>query len=391
MSFFDFGGASLSIGTDFAGNRIVFKHRNHTSLDFEDDANPSHEFAFDFFLAENNMDVNHVIVAKYINQIHAKSKNYIPAGRSDKRLASTESVDRLIVPEGTRTLGGNFLTRIDTFNSPHTIRNMTVAMNTAVLDNLSFYDLNPEGVLYFKKNSKCLFIEHNYPWCGTITREFESEELKALSNYSVEEDRIWVSWGSIYELFCDLAHNLANEHHKGRIHGDLKPQNLLLLANGLKPIDWLDYEDGQLAPFSSKGWTAPEAYMGQPISQAMDVYSMAKLFLKLLPGTDFGEVSTFKSPTGGSDSQTLDFISEPKVFLDFNGWENTLSISPDGREMLTRILERALSFDPLSRPSMKELTTVCSSSIQVRKSVNKDDKHHFNIHLYNNQDRVHWL
>jgi hypothetical protein len=390
MAFFDFGGTALCIGTDFAGNRIIFKHRDHTNLQFEDE-DLSHKFAFNFFLKENNMDENHVTIAKYINQIHAKSKNYIPAGRVDGRLASNDSVDRLILQKGTRLLGGNFLTQISKFNSPHTIRNMTVAMNTAVLDNLSFYDLNPEGVLYFKKNSESLFIEHNYPWCGTITREFESEELKALSNYSVERDRIWVSWGSIYELFCNLAHNLASEHKKGRIHGDLKPQNLLLLPNGLSPIDWLNYEDGQLAPFSSKGWTAPEAYMGQPISQAMDVYSMAKLFLKLLPGTDFGEVSTFKSPTGGSDSQTLEFISEPKVFLDFNGWENTVSISPDGRETLCNVLERALSLDPLSRPSMKELASVCSTSVRVRKSVDKDDSHHFIVKIRNDHDTIHWI
>jgi serine/threonine protein kinase len=165
----------------------------------------------------------------------------------------------------------------------------------------------------------------------------------------------------------------------------------LLLANGLSPIDWLNYEDGQLAPFSSKGWTAPEAYMGQPISQAMDVYSMAKLFLKLLPGTDFGEVSTFKSPTGGSDSQTLEFISEPKVFLDFNGWENTVSISPDGRETLCNVLERALSLDPLSRPSMKELASVCSTSVRVRKSVDKDDSHHFIVKIRNDHDTIHWI
>ena len=388
MSFFDFGGTSLCIGTDFVGNRIIFKHREKTNLEFED-GDLSHKFAFDFFLEEHDMNENHVTIAKYINQIHAKSKNYIPAGRMDDRLASSDSVDRLILQNGTRLLGDNFLTQISRFTSPHTIRNMTVAMNTAALDNLSFYDLNPEGVLYFKKNSESLFIEHNYPWCDTITREFESEELKALSNYSVERDRIWVSWGSIYELFCNLAHNLASEHKKGRIHGDLKPQNLLLLENGLKPIDWLNYEDGQLAPFSSKGWTAPEAYMGQPISQAMDVYSMAKLFLKLLPGTDFGEVSTFKSPTGGSDSQTLEFISEPKVFLDFNGWENTISISSDGRETLCNILERALSLNPLSRPSMKELASVCSKALRVRTTVIKDDTHHFIIHTRNNDDIVH--
>ena len=178
MAFFDFGGTALCIGTDFAGNRIIFKHRDHTNLQFEDE-DLSHKFAFNFFLKENNMDENHVTIAKYINQIHAKSKNYIPAGRVDGRLASNDSVDRLILQKGTRLLGGNFLTQISKFNSPHTIRNMTVAMNTAVLDNLSFYDLNPEGVLYFKKNSESLFIEHNYPWCGTITREFESEELKA--------------------------------------------------------------------------------------------------------------------------------------------------------------------------------------------------------------------
>lgn len=390
MTFFDFGGTSLCIGTDFTGNRIIFKHRAQTNLEFEDE-DLSHKFAFDFFLKEKNMDKRHVDIAKYINQIHAKSKNYIPAGRMDERLASNDSIDRLILQNGTRLLGGNFLTQISRFNSPHTILNMTVAMNTAVLDNQSFYDLNPEGVLYFKKNNESLFIEHNYPWCGTITREFESEELKALSNYSVERDRIWVSWGSIYELFCELAHNLASEHKKGRIHGDLKPQNLLLLANGLKPIDWLNYEDGQLAPFSSKGWTAPEAYMGQPISQAMDVYSMAKLFLKLLPGTDFGEVSTFKSPTGGSDSQTFDFISEPKVFLDFNGWENTISISSDGRETLCNVLERALSLDPLSRPSMKELASVCSNSLRVRTSVNKEDTHHFSIRIRNDDDIVHYI
>lgn len=92
-------------------------------------------------------------------------------------------------------------------------------------------------------------------------------------------------------LFIQVCDALAYSHHNGIIHGDIKPENILVdESEHIKLIDFnlsqkasfLPEHSGHLTAFS-KAFASPEQQTGHPITTSSDVYSLGKLLAWLCP------------------------------------------------------------------------------------------------------------
>jgi len=86
-----------------------------------------------------------------------------------------------------------------------------------------------------------------------------------------------------------LGEAVGQLHLRGRVHGDLKPQNALLLAGGPRPIDALEIPSGEISPGATPGWAAPEQLLAQPITAAADVFPLALMLVTLLGAVVYGQ------------------------------------------------------------------------------------------------------
>ena len=97
-------------------------------------------------------------------------------------------------------------------------------------------------------------------------------------------------------LSKQLSAAVSYAHRLGVVHRDIKPQNVLLGANGqAKLTDFgiarVTRADGQTWPVTSAevvmgsvGFTAPEVAEGKPVSPTMDVYSLGALLRSMITG-----------------------------------------------------------------------------------------------------------
>jgi hypothetical protein len=335
-----------------------------------------HEALYRRELEDLGIDDVDEIISKYdiIADTFEITKNIIPAGEIFFKGMHIDDVERkLLMHRPTTLFPKSILSAIlgnrqsTPFGSNNYGSNYSRDLATAILyPKEDFGNISPSPHIYIRlKEEPELCIEYNYPWCKPIVRKFQSESFNVLDVVKGPTGSYYFSWASVYREMCYLANRIADMHDAGQIHGDLKPSNLLVLEDGIHTIDSINYESGKLAPFSSMGWTAPEAYMGQPVSSAMDVYSMALLFLKLLPGTVFGKISEFISPTGGTEFKTYHFFENPGIYLDFNAhWRELCGVSKEGKDLLRDTLASALSYDPQERPSMRDLAKICQESLK---------------------------
>jgi predicted Ser/Thr protein kinase len=120
---------------------------------------------------------------------------------------------------------------------------------------------------------------------------------------------------------------LAYAHNQNILHGDIKPENILLATSGTsKLVDFgLSVVVGSRRPASvgSPGYASPEAAAGAPLGVASDVYSAALVLSELLAGRT--------APGGGMAS----------VAEDTRGLPGPVAV----------LLDRALNPDAALRPS----------------------------------------
>ncbi len=93
------------------------------------------------------------------------------------------------------------------------------------------------------------------------------------------------AWGA------QIARGLAAAHKSGIVHGDIKPENVMVRSDGLvKVLDFgLAQRDGTLAswdaiPVGSFGYMSPEQVAGKSLTAATDVFSLGVVLLELASG-----------------------------------------------------------------------------------------------------------
>lgn len=147
-------------------------------------------------------------------------------------------------------------------------------------------------------------------------------------------------------LFAALAEGLASVHAYGVTHRDLKPQNVILGAQGPQLIDFGIArgvgateltQDGQ-AP-GTPGYTAPEVLLGAEAGPAADVFAL---------GATLAYAATGRPPFGTGVAATVSYraVHEP---IDVAGVEPGLAA----------LIEACVAKDPAARPDPAEVIRRC--------------------------------
>jgi serine/threonine protein kinase len=143
---------------------------------------------------------------------------------------------------------------------------------------------------------------------------------------------------SLLQLATMLAEGLVSVHSVDIVHRDLKPANVLLPRDGVRIVDFGIASEPALTTMTSSGLTlgspafmSPEQAMGQPVTSASDVFSLAAVIVFAATG---------RGPFGAGDaSDVLHRVvhDEPEV--------------PRLPAPLDDLVRRALAKDPRVRPS----------------------------------------
>lgn len=147
-------------------------------------------------------------------------------------------------------------------------------------------------------------------------------------------------------LFAALAEGLASVHAYGVTHRDLKPQNVILGAQGPQLIDFgiargvgetALTQDGQ-AP-GTPGYSAPEVLLGAEAGAAADVFAL---------GATLAYAATGRPPFGTGVATTVSYrsVHEP---VDVVGVEPALA----------GLIEACVAKDPAVRPGLREVIARC--------------------------------
>ncbi|CAL9527522.1 Serine_threonine-protein kinase PknD [Streptomyces sp. enrichment culture] len=147
-------------------------------------------------------------------------------------------------------------------------------------------------------------------------------------------------------LFAALAEGLAAVHAHGVTHRDLKPQNVILAAQGPQLIDFgIARAAGQAvlteAGFSAgtPGFTAPEVLLHNQVGPAADVFAL---------GATIAYAATGRPPFGAGAPAGVSYRAVHEA-VDLDGVEAELA----------QLVEAAVTKDPTERPGLAELIARC--------------------------------
>jgi serine/threonine protein kinase len=143
-------------------------------------------------------------------------------------------------------------------------------------------------------------------------------------------------------LISHVAQALAAVHAKGIVHGDVKPGNILIPADGSVPrlVDFgvaRRITAPEAPTHGTPDYTAPEIIDGRPSSAKSDVYGIGLVMFEALCGV---------SPYRGG---TIDEVLERH--------RTSIPVRPDGISAeLWSIIENCLHLDPSMRPDAQAIT-----------------------------------
>ncbi|WP_405821152.1 serine/threonine-protein kinase [Streptomyces sp. NBC_00838] len=153
--------------------------------------------------------------------------------------------------------------------------------------------------------------------------------------------------GTCRRLIAAMAEGLASVHAYGVTHRDLKPQNVLLAAQGPQLIDFgiargveqtALTQDGQ-AP-GTPGYTAPEVLARNEVGDAADIFAL---------GATVAYAATGRAPFGVGDAATVSYRAVHEEI-------DTAGVEP----ALAALIRECVAKDPARRPGPAELIRRCA-------------------------------
>ncbi len=127
-------------------------------------------------------------------------------------------------------------------------------------------------------------VLHTEAGTALVTELVDGQPMRTLCG-RVHSVREVASWGA------QIARGLAAAHGKGIVHGDIKPENVMVRADGyIKVLDFgLAQREGHFGgvegiPLGTLGYMSPEQTRGETLSGASDVFSLGVMLLELSSG-----------------------------------------------------------------------------------------------------------
>ncbi|GGK91492.1 serine/threonine-protein kinase [Streptomyces flaveus] len=147
-------------------------------------------------------------------------------------------------------------------------------------------------------------------------------------------------------LFAALAEGLAAVHEHGVTHRDLKPQNVILAAQGPQLIDFgiargagqTALTEAGFAP-GTPGFTAPEVLIRNDVGPAADVFAL---------GATLAYAATGRPPFGMGEPAGVSYRAVHER-IDLAGVE----------PQLAQLVEACVAKDPAARPALAEVIARC--------------------------------
>jgi serine/threonine protein kinase len=151
-----------------------------------------------------------------------------------------------------------------------------------------------------------------------------------------------ITWRETIHFITQILSALQHAHENGVVHRDVKPQNIMLLANGdLKMMDFgiarISRAENQLVSGKAMGsvhYISPEQAKGDVTDAKSDIYSVGVMMYEMLSGKlPFDSDSAVKV--------AIKQISDKAVPLD--------ELEPDIPHALVQITQRAMAKNPADR------------------------------------------
>ncbi|MCC6223856.1 MAG: serine/threonine protein kinase [Thermoleophilia bacterium] len=162
------------------------------------------------------------------------------------------------------------------------------------------------------------------------------------------------------EAAAQLLDALAHAHHRGIVHRDVKPANVLLVAGPGISLRLLDFGLAQLGDADALtatgdvpgtlAYIAPERLSGEQATGAADVWAAAVILWELLAG--------YQPFWSGSPVETARLIAA--------GPPPLAKVRPDLPRRLAVAVDRAVSVDPRRRPDPRRLAAEIRASLEER-------------------------
>lgn len=171
-----------------------------------------------------------------------------------------------------------------------------------------------------------------------VTELVEGESLRRRCREAQPASDV-IRWGA------ELARALAAAHAKRVVHGDIKPENIMLRPDGyLKLLDFglarrVETIGASELPLGTVGYMSPEQVSGRPINAASDIFSLGIVLWELVAGQH-----PFLQRTGAATTQAI-LGGQPVIDL-----QGIPSSSPLGK-----LLRLMLAADPEQRPTAESV------------------------------------
>ena len=169
-----------------------------------------------------------------------------------------------------------------------------------------------------------------------------------------DDGQIWsevkahVPRASIARTLVDVAHSLSALHEQSRIHGDLKPQNVLLTQVGIELIDQFEIAKAGRAPGWTPGWSAPEQLIGTGVLGTLaDIYPLGVMVAQLLEAELVGEVKHHIAPRWSRGTRQHKVLHDPAPYIS----EGTTVLAQQDVLPWTTFVMDCLRTDPNQRPA----------------------------------------